>query len=64
MDKPFEELSRRKPATPQPDGRLRNFVEEVSGTASSRHAFLEPRSGKNRLIDEQNKLIDKQNLRK
>jgi len=64
MDKPWNELSRQKPATPQPDSRLREFIAGVSGATASRRIFQESRSVKNRMIDEQNKLIDKQNLRK
>ncbi|WP_058300911.1 hypothetical protein [Gorillibacterium timonense] len=65
MDKPdYYSLSRQKPATPPLDSRLRDFVTEVSGSNSSRQVFQESRSFKSRMVDEQNKMIDKLNLRK
>lgn len=62
MDNKPNDLLRRKQNQQEMDGTFRNFVNEVAGMPA--HGNRDMRLNKNRLIDEQNKMIDKQNLRK
>ena len=62
MDNKQLDLSRRKQDSQQTDGRLKEFVEEISGPrVRQQYADSAPKS---RIVDEQNKMIDKINLRK
>lgn len=62
MDNKQVDLSRRKQDSQQTEGGLKDFVEEISGPGIRRH-YTEA-AAKTRIVDEQNKMIDKVNLRK
>ena len=60
MDNKQTDLLRRK--QDQTDVRFRDYVNDISG--GSLNANRDMRVNKTRIVDEQNKMIDKQNLRK
>lgn len=62
MNKKRNEMSQQMQDSQQADARFRDFVNDVSG--QNRNGFRDMRMNKSRIIDEQNKMIDKQNLRK
>ena len=62
-NKKRDDLSRPKQDSQQTDGALKNFVDEISGQGTQEQ-YNETHRNKSRMVDEQNKMIDKHNLRK
>ena len=63
MDNKRTNMSHQKQDSQQTDNGLKEFVDEISGM-NNREQYQEIHSKKSRIADEQNKLIDKHNLRK
>lgn len=64
MDNKRYDLLRRKQDQQEMGGTFRQFVDGLSGQSGPGYGTRDMRMYKTRLIDEQNKMIDKQNLRK